>query len=63
MRGKRITISIRDVSPCKDCAEKFLGCHSRCPKDERGELGYKAFKAEIDRVNAARAEYEKTKMR
>lgn len=63
MRGARITASIRDVSPCKDCAEKFIGCHGRCPKDERGEQGYKAFRTEVERVNAARAEYEKKNMR
>ena len=63
MKGARITLSIREISPCKDCAEKFLGCHSQCPKDERGEQGYNAFKREVARVNAARIEYEKTKMR
>ena len=63
MRGAGITGSLRDISPCKDCAEKFLGCHGRCPKDERGEQGYKAFRTEVERVNAARAEYEKKKTR
>lgn len=63
MNGARITVSIRDVSPCKDCTEKFIGCHSRCPKDERGELGYEAFRAEVKRVQAARTEYEKKKTR
>ena len=63
MGGQKITISIRDISPCKDCAEKFLGCHSRCPKDERGEKGYKAYKAEIERVNAARVAYNKQNVR
>jgi hypothetical protein len=63
MRGPKITFSVRDISPCKGCTEKFLGCHDRCPKDARGEPGYKAFREEIARVKAARAEYEKTKMR
>ena len=63
MNDTRITVAIRDISPCKDCVEKFIGCHGRCPKDERGEQGYKAFRAEIERVNAARVEYEKKKMR
>ena len=63
MQGKKIVVSIRDISPCKDCTEKFLGCHDRCPKDARGEPGYKAFKAEIERVRAARVEYDKSKMR
>jgi hypothetical protein len=63
MQGKRITVTIRDVAPCKGCAERFIGCHGRCPKDERGEHGYNAFKTEIGRVNAARIEYENKKMR
>ena len=63
MKGAKITFSVRDISPCKECTEKFLGCHDRCPKDQRGEPGYKAFKAEIARVRAARVEYDKSKMR
>ena len=59
MSGNRIVVSIRDISPCKDCTEKFIGCHGRCPKDERGELGYKAYRKEVERVSAARAEYNK----
>ena len=63
MKGASITGTIRGDSPCKDCKEKSLGCHSRCPKDERGERGYKAFRAEVERVNASRYEYQKKKMR
>lgn len=33
--------------PCKDCPERFLACSDRCPKDERGEYGYKAWKADL----------------
>ena len=33
----------RDKSPCLNCTERFLACHDRCPKDKRGERGYKAF--------------------
>jgi hypothetical protein len=54
---QRLPVSTRDISPCKGCTEKFLACHDRCPKDARGEYGYKAFREEIDRVNAARREY------
>ena len=54
---KRLTISMRGAPPCKECSERFLACHDRCPKDERGEFGYKAWKAEIKRVNKAREEY------
>lgn len=63
MKGKGIVVAIRDQSPCNGCTEKFLACHDRCPKDERGEPGYKAFRAEIERVKAARTEYEKKNMR
>lgn len=53
----RLTGAVRGAPPCKDCAERFLACHDCCPKDERGEFGYKAWKAEIKRVNKAREEY------
>ena len=56
---KRITGAVRGAPPCKECSERFLACHDRCPKDERGEFGYKAWKAEIKRVNKAREEYLK----
>lgn len=29
-------------SPCKDCPERFIACSDKCPKDLRGEYGYKA---------------------
>lgn len=57
MLDKRIVLSIRDDSPCNGCTERFTKCHDRCPKDARGEPGYKAWKAEIERVNKAREEY------
>lgn len=31
-------------SPCKDCLNRFVGCHADCEK-------YKEFRAERDRVN------------
>ena len=52
--GQRINLSIRNCSPCKDCTERFPACSSKCPKDLRGEYGYMAWKAEVDRVNKAR---------
>lgn len=55
----RIRNSIRDVSPCKGCAERFTACSDRCPKDARGEYGHKAWKAEIKRVKDAKEEYLK----
>ena len=54
---KRITGAIRGVSPCTGCTERFPACWDHCPKDERGEFGYKAWKAEIKRVKKARDEY------
>lgn len=47
------------MPPCKGCSERFQTCHDRCPKDERGEFGYKAWKNEIQRVKKAREEYLK----
>ena len=45
-------------SPCKDCPERFLACSDKCPKDARGEYGYKAWKAEFQKEKAARKEYK-----
>lgn len=36
------------VGPCKGCTERFTACSARCPKDERGEYGYKAWKADLE---------------
>ena len=58
-RGNTVTGPIRDDNPCKDCTERFIACSDRCPKDERGEYGRKAYKAEIERVNKNRREYER----
>lgn len=55
--SQRISSQIRDVSPCRDCSEKFTACHDHCPKDARGEFGYMAWKAEIQRVKKVRREY------
>ena len=54
---KRLTGAVRGAPPCKGCSERFQACWDRCPKDERGEFGYKAWKAEIKRINKAREEY------
>ena len=35
-------------SPCKDCPERFPACSAHCPKDARGEYGYKAWRAELN---------------
>lgn len=47
----------REMSPCNGCTERFTACHDRCPKDERGELGYKAWKSRLDEINKRRKEY------
>lgn len=54
---KRLCCGIRDKSPCKDCPERFLACSDKCPKDERGEFGYKAWKAKLEEVQAKRKAY------
>ena len=37
---------MNEKSPCMGCAERFIACSDRCPKDARGEYGYKAWKAQ-----------------
>ena len=54
---QRLHSTVRDVSPCKDCTERFKACWDRCPKDARGEYGYKAWKAEAELVKAERLKY------
>ena len=45
--------------PCKDCPERFYACSDKCPKDERGEYGYKAWKVELQKEKAAEKEYKR----
>jgi hypothetical protein len=56
---KRLAGAVRGVPPCKGCTERFLACHDRCPKDARGEFGYNAWKAEIERIKGVREKYLK----
>lgn len=35
---------MREMSPCNGCTERVTACSDRCPKDARGEYGYKAWK-------------------
>ena len=46
-------------SPCHNCTERFIACSDKCPKDARGEYGYKAFKAALRKQKAAEKEYKK----
>ena len=59
MEHQRLPGVIRDECPCKDCTERFIACSDRCPKDERGEFGYKAWKAKLNKVKQAEKEYLK----
>lgn len=45
-------------SLCKDCPERFTACSDKCPKDARGEYGYKAWKAALRKQQAAEKEYK-----
>lgn len=48
-----------DISPCKGCTERFPACSDRCPKDERGEYGYKAWKTAYQNQQALIKEYKR----
>ena len=45
--------------PCNGCSERFPACSDRCPVDARGEYGYKAWKAELKKEQAAEKEYKR----
>lgn len=55
--SRRLSKQVREDPPCNGCTERFTACSDRCPKDERGEFGYKAWKAKIDEVKKARRHY------
>ena len=61
MRMPDFLRSSREESPCLDCDERFVACSDRCPKDLRGERGYKAFTENNRKVKKAREEYLKKK--
>lgn len=42
--------------PCNGCTERFTACSDHCPKDERGEFGYKAW---LDKAHKDKAEQTK----
>lgn len=46
--------------PRKGCTERFTACSDKCPKDESGEYGYKAWVADVHKRNAAEKEYERS---
>ena len=41
-------------SPCKDCPERFTACSDKCPKDARGEYGYKTWLDEVHKDEAVK---------
>ena len=46
----RIDGPIRDISPCKDCHDRYLGCHDKCH-------GYADWKSKLEKVNEERRKY------
>ena len=60
---QRINYCTRNDSPCIDCKERFTACWDRCPKDERDEFGYKAWKAKLEAVKENRRAYNNLNMR
>ena len=53
----RLSGVMRGVSPCTNCRERHTACHDKCPKDERGEYGYLAWKADAKKINDNRRAY------
>ena len=47
------------IAPCKDCSERFTACHDHCPKDNRGEIGYKAWKSMIKTERKEKRDFER----
>lgn len=38
---------MNEPCPCNKYPERFIACSDHCPKDERGDYGYKAWKAKM----------------
>lgn len=57
MAGFRINGTIRGPAPCKDCSERHTACWGKCPKDARGEYGYRSWQADIQKVKENRNAY------
>ena len=53
----KIDSATREKPPCAGCTERFTACHSKCPKDSRGEYGYAAWRKGLDKINAERKKY------
>lgn len=57
MNGKPVPSSHREKPPCAGCTERFYACSDRCPKDQRGDYGYLAWKAKVKGIETNRKEY------
>lgn len=53
----RLPGAMRGVSPCTNCGERHTACHDKCPKDDRGEYGYRTWKADTKKVKDTRRAY------
>ena len=54
---QRLPRLIREDAPCRYCTERFPACSGCCPKDARGEFGYKAWKEAIQKIKDNRKAY------
>lgn len=45
---------VRPDGPCKNCSDRHAACWDSCDK-------YKAYKAEVERINTARQRYQQKK--
>lgn len=57
---KKVPQTHREKSPCYGCTERFQACSDHCPKDERGEYGYLAWKARVKEIEDKRKAYYDT---
>lgn len=49
---------IRGKPPCAGCTDRYITCHDHCPKDDRGDYGYLAWKNDIENLRKNRMAYE-----
>ena len=57
-KGRPINVNgCRDKSPCNGCPERFTAFSDRCPIDERGGYGVKAWNRYVEEVKAKRKAY------
>ena len=61
--GNRPPAIVRGESPCTGCTERYPACHDKCPKDNRGEYGYQAWRAEVFEVQKKRTAYNRLNRR